>query len=259
MNQLLRDIIAHKRASLSAILASAPESPVSAKLPFRERLLIAKEKGETAIIAEIKKGSPSRGILVENFDPAQIAAEYDRGGATALSVLTDEKYFFGASENVKLAKDASSCPVLCKDFFIEPSQMKWARTIGADAALLIVRILSDQQLSELLAAAGEADLDVLVETHCEEELERALDANSNLIGVNNRDLDTFAVDIEVSLRLSKRIPGDVLAVSESGIRNRRDIQTLMDAGYSAFLVGESLMTAEDRVSALRNLLGESVL
>lgn len=259
MNQLLRDIIAHKRASLSAIMAATPESPVAEKLPFRERLMNAKEQEKTAIIAEIKKGSPSRGIIVENFDPAQIAAEYARGGATAISVLTEETYFFGAPENVKLAKDASSCPVLCKDFFIDPSQMNWARAIGADAALLIVRILSDQQLAELLAAADEAKLDVLVETHSEAELERALDAGSNLIGVNNRDLDTFAVDIEVSLRLGGRIPDDVMAVAESGIRNRRDIQKLMDAGYSAFLVGESLMAAENRVSALRNLLGESVL
>ncbi len=259
MNQLLRDIIANKRASLSAILAAAPESPVCEKLPFRERLMKAQERGETTIIAEIKKGSPSRGVMVVDFNPAQIAAEYAEGGAAALSVLTDHKYFFGAPENVKLAKDASSCPVLCKDFFIDSAQMKWARAIGADAALLIVRILSDQQLAELLAAASESQLDVLVEAHNEEELERALIAQSDMIGVNNRDLDTFAVDIEVSLRLRQCIPNGVLGVAESGIRNRRDIQQLQNAGYSVFLVGESLMTADNRVRALRNLLGESVL
>ena len=260
MNQLLRDIIAHKRATMSAVLAAAPhspDSPDSPRLPFRERLL--QGSPGTAIIAEIKKGSPSRGVMVENFDPALIAEQFAEGGAVALSVLTDEKYFFGAAENVKLAKNASDCPILCKDFFIDPLQMNWARVIGADAVLLIVRILSDQQLCELIAAANEAKLDVLVEVHDEAELERAQRAESNLIGVNNRDLETFAVDIEVSIRLGKRLPGDIPAVAESGIRNRRDIERLKEAGYSAFLVGETLMMADNRVSALRILLGESVL
>ncbi|MCH7877896.1 MAG: indole-3-glycerol phosphate synthase TrpC [candidate division Zixibacteria bacterium] len=257
MNQMLRDIIAHKRATMSAVLAAAPDPPDSPRLPFRERLL--KGIPGTSIIAEIKKGSPSRGVMVENFDPALIAEQYAEGGAVALSVLTDEKYFFGAAENVKLAKNVSDCPILCKDFFIDPLQMNWARTIGADAVLLIVRILSDQQLCELIAAANEAKLDVLVEVHNEAELERAQRAESNLIGVNNRDLETFAVDIEVSIRLGKSLPENIPAVAESGIRNRRDIERLKEAGYSAFLVGETLMMAENRVSALRILQGESVL
>lgn len=257
MNQMLRDIIAHKRATMSAVLAAAPDLPDSPRLPFRERLL--KGSSGTAIIAEIKKGSPSRGVMVENFDPALIAEQYAEGGAVALSVLTDEKYFFGAAENVKIAKTASDCPILCKDFFIDPLQMNWARVIGADAVLLIVRILSDQQLCELIAAANEAKLDVLVEVHNEAELERAQRAESNLIGVNNRDLETFAVDIEVSIRLGKSLPENIPAVAESGIRNRRDIERLKEAGYSAFLVGETLMTAENRISALRILQGESVL
>lgn len=257
MNQMLRDIIAHKRANMSAVLAAAPDFPDFPRLPFRERLL--EGRPGTSIIAEIKKGSPSRGVMVENFDPALIAEQYAEGGAVALSVLTDEKYFFGAAENVKLAKNASDCPILCKDFFIDPLQMNWARAIGADAVLLIVRILSDQQMSELIAAANEAKLDVLVEVHNEAELERAQRAESNLIGVNNRDLETFAVDIEVSIRLGKSLPENIPAVAESGIRNRRDIERLKEAGYSAFLVGETLLMVENRVSALRILLGESVL
>ncbi len=256
MNRLLREIIEAKRQDLSSILAESifPEEQLKG-IEFRNALIHA---SASSFICEVKKASPSEGVICENFDPSQIAKSYKEGGAAALSVLTDVRFFQGASENVALAKEASGLPVLCKDFFIDPRQVSWAKRLGADAVLLIMRALSDSQAQEINAACIEIGLDVLVETHCEEDIERALILGADLIGVNNRDLDTFEVSLDVSERLRSYIPDSALAISESGIKTADDVTRLEKCGYAAFLVGSSLMRADDKAKALRELRGEEV-
>lgn len=208
-----------------------------------------------AVIAELKKASPSRGLIRENFDPASLARELEAAGAAALSVLTDEEFFQGSLENLRLASQATKLPCLRKDFIVDEFQLLEARAYGADAILLIVAALSQVELTALARKAAEYGLDVLCEVHDDEELSRALDAGCNLIGVNSRDLKTFQVDLQTPFRLAERIPANVLAVAESGIQNAADITRLRLAGYRAFLIGETLMKAQSPGEMLRKLIG----
>jgi indole-3-glycerol phosphate synthase len=207
-----------------------------------------------AIIAEVKKASPSRGLLAPSFDPASIAATYERGGAAALSVLTDAPFFQGSLADLAAARAATRLPVLRKDFLLEETQIAEAFAAGSDAILLIAAILDSAALRRLREFAEALGLDVLVEAHNEAELDAAIESGATLLGVNNRDLHTFEVSLATSLRLARRMPRGALAVSESGIQTRADVERLLDAGYSAFLVGEHLMKSPDPAAAIRELL-----
>ena len=219
---------------------------------FRSKLEAAATAGP-AVIAEVKKASPSAGVIREDFDPAAIARSYEAGGATCLSVLTDEPYFQGHRDYLQHARDACSLPLLRKDFIIDPWQVVESRCLGADCILLIVSALSSAQLEELNAAAAAYGLDVLVEVHDEAELARALRLDDALIGVNNRNLHTFETDLATSERLRQRLPADRLMVTESGIRTHEDVARMRTTGINAFLVGEAFMRADEPGEALRAL------
>jgi len=207
------------------------------------------------VIAELKKASPSRGVIREAFDPPALAAGLQAAGAAALSVLTEEEFFQGSLGYLRAARKAAPLPVLRKDFLVDPWQV-WETRVGeADAFLLIVAILSDVQLRALLDLGRELSLPALVEVHTREELRRALDAGAQMIGVNNRDLRNFSVRLETSLELIEEIPESCIAVSESGIHSREDLQRLRAAGFDAFLIGEHLMKAAQPEAALQSLLG----
>jgi indole-3-glycerol phosphate synthase len=213
--------------------------------------------GKPAVIAEIKKASPSRGVLRENFDPAAIAASYERHGAACLSVLTDEQFFQGALEHMKLARAACRLPVLCKDFTLDPCQVYEARAAGADCILLIVAALEDARMEALEAAAHELGMAVLVEAHDAAELQRALRLKTSLIGINNRSLRTFETTLETTLGLLARIPKDRIVVTESGILSREDVKTLRAGRIGCFLVGEAFMRAADPGAELGRLFAEA--
>ena len=253
---ILQEIAAAKRLEIERLKAELPLQSLQRQLPdhpagvFRRALAGGTE---TKIIAELKKGSPSKGIMVENFDLAALAARYRVGGAAALSVLTERNYFFGRAEYLKEAAEASSLPVLCKDFIIEPYQLYYARYSGADAVLLIVRLHRASMLTELINTASDLGLDCLVETHEGDEVKMAVDCGADIIGVNNRNLDDFSVSLKTSERLASLIPDSVIRVSESGIGTPDDIVRLRDSGYTRFLVGEALMTADDPVRLLQSL------
>jgi indole-3-glycerol phosphate synthase len=209
------------------------------------------------VIAELKKASPSRGLIAHSFDPARLAPELEQSGAAALSVLTDEEFFQGSLNDLRLASQNTKIPCLRKDFIIDEWQVLEARAHSADAVLLIAAALSQTELARLARRATELGLDVLTEVHNEVEIQRVLDAGLTLIGVNNRDLHTFRVDLTTALRLAAQIPEGVLSVAESGIENGADIARLQAAGYRAFLIGESLMRAPAPGAALRALLVEA--
>ncbi|MEA3362823.1 MAG: indole-3-glycerol phosphate synthase TrpC [Thermodesulfobacteriota bacterium] len=221
---------------------------------FAERLRQSAASG-TAIIAEVKKGSPSKGIIREDFDPVAIARSYERGGASCLSILTDEHYFYGSLEYLGQIRGQVDLPLLRKDFIIDPYQVFQARVAGADAVLLIAAALEDGQLLELAELATELELDTLLEVHNGAELQRALQLPVDLIGINNRDLQTFVTDLSVTEQLAGKIPRHQLAVAESGIHSRADIERLQQAGAGAFLIGESLMRETDIEGKLASLLG----
>jgi indole-3-glycerol phosphate synthase len=223
---------------------------------FRQSLQSKSESG-LAVIAELKKASPSRGLIRADFDPEELSRELQSAGATALSVLTDEEFFQGSLGNLQRASASVELPCLRKDFILDEFQVLEARASAADAILLIVAALRQSQLLALASCARQYELDVLVEAHNEAELERALEAGCDLVGVNNRDLETFRVDLEASFRLSPLIPRNVLAVAESGIHTGADIARLRAAGYRAFLIGESLMKAARPGQALTRLLADS--
>ncbi|MAY10337.1 MAG: indole-3-glycerol-phosphate synthase [Alcanivorax sp.] len=206
-----------------------------------------------AVIAEIKKASPSRGVIREDFDPVDIARRYQEAGASALSVLTDEEFFQGHEDYLRAARNAVTLPVLRKDFMIDPWQIFQSRAMGADAVLLIVAALSDAQLDELYHAAQRAGCDVLVEVHSGEELERAMKLNIELVGINNRDLRTFETRLDTSLSLAGEVPPDHLVITESGIHSRDDVRLMRDNGINGFLVGEAFMKAGDPGAALKAL------
>ncbi len=207
-----------------------------------------------SIIAEVKCASPSRGRLVENFDPTKIAGIYEQNGAAAISVLTDEKYFSGHRDYLTQIKREVKIPVLRKEFILDPIQIYETRAIGADAILLIVRVLGDR-LAEFIHTSKELGLSPLVEIHTQDELNAALAAGADIIGINNRNLDTFVTDIDTSRILKQGIPLGVTVVAESAIKNRTDIEYLMEAGIHTFLIGEGLVTAPDIGRKLHSLLG----
>lgn len=212
------------------------------------------EEGGIACIAEIKKASPSKGVITKDFQPSKIAREYKEGGAAALSVLTDEKYFQGHPDYVLAAKNSSALPILRKDFIVDEYQIYESRLIGADAILLIVAAISELQLRSYLTTANDLSLSVLVECHSKEEIDRAVNSGATIIGINNRDLQTFTVNVDLSFQLKNFIPNSCVSVSESGIKNFNTIERLSQAGFDAVLVGEHLMTQPDRRKALSELL-----
>lgn len=253
---ILSEIAQSKQAEVQRLRTRAGhlEEKACASLPFRRDFTEALLNRPTAIIAEIKKASPSKGLLQENFNPALIAQTYEKGGAACLSVLTDTQYFQGKLADLEEARGATRLPALRKDFTIDPVQIYEAAAHGADAVLLIAAILTERELRNLRELAETLRLAVLVEVHNEDELTRALDSGAALIGVNNRNLDTFEVSLETSLRLAERIPPQIIRVSESGIFTRADIDALKRAGFQAFLIGESLMKADDPAASLQKLI-----
>jgi indole-3-glycerol phosphate synthase len=218
------------------------------------RALAAKSQDGIAVIAELKKASPSKGLIRENFHPAELAVELEAAGAAALSVLTDEEFFQGSLANLQAASAAVKIPCLRKDFIIDEFQLLEARANSADAVLLIVAALTSSELGALAASARRRGLDVLCEVHDADELQRALDAGCDSIGINTRDLRTFKVDLETAFRLAEKFPANVVRVAESGIHSSTDVEQLRAAGYDAFLVGESLMRAQSPGEALRELM-----
>ncbi len=255
---ILDEIIENKRREVDDAKRRDPieklREQVAPRKPGRFRRAIG-EPGRLCLIAEIKKASPSRGVIRADFDPSAIARSYADGGASAISVLTDVKYFQGDVSYLVQARDESGLPVLRKDFIIDEYQIWETAAIGADAALLIVSTLDAEQLKDYLQLAGEVGLDALVEAHDAAEIETALEAGAEIVGINNRDLRTFKTDIETTLRLAERIPEDRVIVSESGIHTREDAQKVRDAGASAILVGEALMTCGDVSGKIRELTG----
>jgi indole-3-glycerol phosphate synthase len=254
---ILNEIVVQKHIELEALRPHASELKRRAweRRSERRDFLTALRVKEPAIIAEIKKASPSKGLLQSDFRPASLASSYQAGGAACLSVLTDRKYFQGSFEDLDAARNAASIPVLRKDFTVDPLQIHEAAAHGADAVLLIAAILDVHQLRNMREVAGELGLAALVEVHNQMELDRALESGAEIIGVNNRNLENFDVSLNISLELSQAIPAGVLRVSESGIFTRSDIDLLRGAGFHAFLIGESLMRATDPAHALRTLLG----
>ena len=256
---ILREILAFKAEEvadrrrargLSELKAEAADQPGTRG--FLRQLRVAAERG-SAVIAEVKKASPSAGVIRPDFRPAEIAASYASGGATCLSVLTDERYFQGADGYLVEARGACALPVLRKDFTVDPWQVYESRALGADCILLIAAALDPARLQDLYGLAREIGLDALVEVHDEPELEAALATGAELIGVNNRDLHRFVTDLAVSERLREAIPKEKLMVSESGIHTAADVERLSRAGIYAYLVGEAFMRAADPGAALRAL------
>lgn len=246
--------VAKRKAAVSAADLAARARKQSAPRGF-EAALQAKAQSGFSLIAEIKRASPSKGVIREDFSPADHARDYAAGGAACLSVLTDAPYFQGREDYLIEARAACDIPVLRKDFMVDPWQCLEARAIGADAILIIVAALDDAQMAEIEAAAREHAMDVLVEVHDENEVERALNTlKSRLIGVNNRDLKTFTTSLETTERLAKIMPEDALVVGESGISAHADLLRLEGSGVRTFLVGESLMRARDVAAATRALL-----
>jgi len=260
-NGVLEEIVARTRERVAEESALRPvdELQFFAELapPPRSFADALARPGGVNVIAEHKRRSPSRGAIREDLEPADVARGYEKAGAAALSVLTDEPFFGGRIEHLVAARAATGVPVLRKDFVVDPWQVWEARAAGADAVLLIVAALEDDELSSLIALAGEAGLDALVEVHDHGELDRALGAGARIVGVNNRNLKTLEVSLDTALTLSAAIPDDVVAVAESGIKTGDDIRRLREAGFAAFLVGERLMSAPDPGAALRSLLAES--
>jgi len=259
MAAILERIVAATRARVAASRRGADcrllEQAAELHVPrgFR-RALEAKSRDGVAVIAELKKASPSKGLIRAEFRPAELARELESAGAAALSVLTDEEFFQGSLGNLRAAAAAVSIPCLRKDFIVDEFQLLEARANCADAVLLIVAALAPEELRSLGAGARRRGLDVLCEVHDGEELQRALDAGFDLIGVNTRDLRTFKVDLETAFRLAERFPAGIVRVAESGIHSAEDVGRLRAAGYDAFLVGESLMRAESPGEALRELM-----
>ncbi len=260
---LLQKIVSHKRDEVAAARSAQPLADMKARVADREdqprgferALRDASASGWTAVIAEVKKGSPSKGIIRPDFDPLEIASIYQESGATCLSVLTDEKFFLGHLRYLALIREQVGLPLLRKDFLFDPYQVYEASAAGADAVLLIAAMLEQAQLEDLLGLARELYLDVLLEVHDERELEMALRTDCTLVGINNRSLHTFVTDLGTTERLAPMVPAERLIVAESGINSRADVERLQAAGAGAFLVGESLMREADIGAKLQELLG----
>jgi indole-3-glycerol phosphate synthase len=252
---ILARIVAKKREELAGDLPlSRWEKAAADRASSRRDFRAALAARTPAVIAEVKKASPSKGLLATDFDPARIASAYERGGASAVSVLTDRSFFQGGLADLEAARAAIRLPVLRKDFTIAESQIVEAAAHGADAILLIAAILTEQEIRDFRECAARLGLAALVEVHNRRELDAATAAGADLIGVNNRDLTTFHVTLDTSLELAPHMPAGALLVSESGIHGPEDIAKLRAAGYSAFLVGEHLMKSGDPESALKRLV-----
>jgi indole-3-glycerol phosphate synthase len=254
---ILDEIVETKKREVAGRKAARPlvalERMITGMPPTRD-FGKAVGTGQCAIIAEVKRRSPSRGLLRADFDPVRMALEYEACGAAAISVLTDETYFGGSDADLTAVKQAVTLPLLRKEFIIDPYQVYEARAIGADALLLIAAILTDGQLREYRELAASLGLAALVEVHDREELESALTAGAEIVGINNRDLKTFVTEIRTSMELAPLIPKDRIAVAESGIRTRGEIEALSKAGIRAFLIGETLIAAPEIGPKLAELL-----
>jgi indole-3-glycerol phosphate synthase len=262
MTNILQEILAVKVREVTTARARLPLPEMQARArdaaparDFTAALRARVEKGQPAVIAEIKKASPSKGEIRANFQPAEIAATYAARGAACLSVLTDESFFQGSASALKAARAACGIPVLRKDFLIDPYQVFEARAMGADAILLIAAALSDTRMQEFIGIARELNMAALVESCDGKELERALQLDTPLIGINNRTLSTFEVSLEATLKLRPRIPPERIVIAESGISTQEDVAALRAADVHAFLVGEAFMRAEDPGQALAELFG----
>lgn len=255
--RILERIVETKRAEVALLRPEEAVLRSEAERADRPRPFTAvlRRPGEVALIAEIKRRSPSAGWIREDVSVSEAAAAYEAGGAAALSVLTDVEYFGGSLDALREARAAVSIPVLRKDFIIDPLQVWEARAAGADAILLIVRILDDPLLADLGALARELGMGVLVETHTAEEIDRAVAAGAEVIGINSRDLDTFRTDLGIALSLAAKIPSDRIVVAESGIRSAEDVDRVGSGGGDAILVGESLMRQPDLTAAAAALAG----
>ncbi|HOV80872.1 MAG TPA: indole-3-glycerol phosphate synthase TrpC [Bacillota bacterium] len=257
---ILKKIVENKKIQLARRKESVPVSVMESLLSGlpRPRPLIPalrRPDGEVAVIAEIKRASPSKGILCENFNPAEMAREYERGGAAAVSVLTEENFFLGHHSHLYFARKATVLPILRKDFVIDSYQLYESRVLGADAVLLIAAVLTERRLRKLMNLAGELGMSCLVEIHTGEELEQALGAGAKIIGINNRDLNTFATDLNRTFALAGLIDRQkVVVVSESGIKSCEDISRLRDMGVHAVLVGEALVRRESPGEILRKFV-----
>jgi indole-3-glycerol phosphate synthase len=234
-------------------LSDAASAPGHAPRGFLQALKNKHQQGLPAVIAEVKKASPSKGVIRKRFDPAEIAAQYEAAGAACLSVLTDQDYFQGSPDDLRAARAACGLPVLRKDFLVDPYQVFEARLWGADCVLLIVAALADAQMQELEATAMALGMDVLVEVHDGEELDRALKLRTPLVGINNRNLHTFETRLRTTIDLLERVPADKFLVTESGILQALDVQLMQDHGVNAFLVGEAMMRQPDPGQALQAL------
>lgn len=257
---VLDKICADKRLHLDLKMRQFPiytlENLLKHQPPIRPFIKQLKDfsKNQTALITEVKKASPSKGIIRSDFDPQKIAKTYEDNGAACLSVLTDEPYFQGHDDYFTAARTISTIPMLRKDFMIDPYQIYELRLLGADCILLIMACLDDALAADLYALSIQMGMDVLIEVHDAEELERALLLNPDMVGVNNRNLKTLDVDLQTGLDLAKEIPDTILKVAESGISSPEEISRFKDVGYNAFLVGESLMRQDDIGAALKKLL-----
>lgn len=258
---MLGEIVRDRAAALSRqkqlISVDELKNRLASAMPVRDfRAALIGKTDDVRIIAEVKKASPSRGVIRDEFDPLGLAKEYEANGASAVSVLTEEAYFQGSLEYLRLIKEKTGLPVLRKDFIIDEYQIYEARSAGADAVLLIAAILDEKALKNFLWLTEALGMAALVEVHDEEEIKKVLEAGASLIGVNNRDLKTFKVDINTTVRLAPLVPKDKIVVSESGIRERADILLLKKAGVNAFLIGEALVKEKDAGKKLRGLLGK---
>lgn len=256
---ILDDIAVKRKEQLQREMEAVPfeavkkaAEQVAPPLGFKEAL----QKEKLSVIAEVKKASPSKGLICPDFHPAQIAENYEAAGADAVSVLTEETYFHGSPVILREVRQAVKIPVLCKDFVISPYQIYGARAIGADAVLLIAALLEEETLREYKKIADSLGLACLMEAHNERELEKVLDSGAEIVGINNRDLKTFQVDIGTTARLARLIPPECVLVSESGFQNRVDVEMAEQAGANAVLIGEALMRSKNIPARLRELRGK---